>query len=272
MKRFLNSYPNLLTDVQNELARRDAIRFVEQQEFEPDEWQRKVLKWITTSIGNEQGKNLILNCARQSGKSTISAKAAHYVAETRAESLTILISPSQRQSSELFKKVKESMAETPNPPELSEDNLLSCQFKTNGSRILALPGSEKTIRGFSGADLIIEDEAARVADELYMAIRPMLAVSKGKLILMSTPFGKRGHFYEAWDKGGDAWERIKVTAEENPRISKEFLEEERKAMGKWWFMQEYMCEFLDPIDSVFSYDTIMAALSEDIQPLFNFGD
>lgn len=105
-----------------------------------------------------------------------------------------------------------------------------------------------------------------------MAIRPMLAVSKGKLILMSTPFGKRGHFYEAWDKGGDAWERIKVTAEENPRISKEFLEEERKAMGKWWFMQEYMCEFLDPIDSVFSYDTIMAALSEEIQPLFNFGD
>ena len=271
MKKFLDNYPNLLTDVQNELARRDAVKFAELTGFEADEWQKKVLNWITASIGNEQGKNLILNCARQSGKSTISARAAHYVAETKPESLTILISPSQRQSSELFKKVKESMEALPKPPVLSEDNQLSCQFKSNGSRILALPGSEKTIRGFSGADLIIEDEASRVDDELYMAIRPMLAVSKGKLILMSTPFGKRGHFYEAWDKGGEAWERVKVTAEENPRISKEFLEEERKAMGDWWFMQEYMCEFMDAIDSIFSYDKVMAALSDEIKPLFPIG-
>src|ERR1017187_2234521 len=72
-------------------------------------------------------------------------------------------------------------------------------------------------------------------DELYMAIRPMLAVSCGTLWLMSTPFGKRGFFYEAWARGGPEWERIQVTAEECPRIPREFLEEERAAMGDRWF-------------------------------------
>lgn len=116
--------------------------------------------------------------------------------------------------------------------------------------------------------MIIEDEAARVADELHNAMRPMLAVSQGKHILMSTPFGKRGHFYEAWENGGNRWERIKFTAWENPRITKEFLEEERKSIGEWWFKQEYECEFMDPVDSIFSSDLVRAAVTDDIPPLF----
>jgi hypothetical protein len=37
-----------------------------------------------------------------------------------------------------------------------------------------------TIRGFSAATLIVEDEAARVPDDLYFSVRPMLAVSGGR--------------------------------------------------------------------------------------------
>src|ERR1035437_4701637 len=65
-----------------------------------------------------------------------------------------------------------------------------------GSRICSLPGDPKTIRGFSAPALILEDEAAFVDDELFAAIKPMLAVSRGQLILMSTPFGRRGHFFD----------------------------------------------------------------------------
>ena len=54
----------------------------------------------------------------------------------------------------------------------------------------------------------------------------MLAVGGGKLVLMSTPAGKRGHFCEAWHGVGDGWERIKLLASECPRISLDFLEEE----------------------------------------------
>ena len=152
-------------------------------------------------------------------------------------------------------------------PKLIEDNKLSLTLR-NKSRIVSLPGKEGTIRGFSGADLIIEDEAARVPDELYIAVRPMLAVSGGRIILMSTPFGKRGHFFREWTEGGDSWERIMITARECPRISPEFLEEEKAAMGDWWFRQEYLCEFVETVDQVFNYDLVQAAIDDDIEPLF----
>lgn len=133
---------------------------------------------------------------------------------------------------------------------------------------MSLPSSETTVRGFSGANLIIEDESARVPDGLYKAVRPMLAVSNGKLILMSTPFGKRGHFYEEWTNN-QGWEKIEVTATVCPRISPEFLEEERRSLGEWWYRQEYECKFMEPVDQVFSYDLVMQSLSSDVKPLFD---
>ena len=89
------------------------------------------------------------------------------------------------------------------------------------------------MRGFSGVSLIIEDEAAFVPDDLYIAVRPMLAVSRGRLILMSTPNGTRGHFYLAWADGEESpWERVRITAQEVPRIDPAHLEEERRGDGR----------------------------------------
>jgi hypothetical protein len=107
-----------------------------------------------------------------------------------------------------------------------------------------------------------------VSDALYLAIRPMLAVSNGRLILMSTPWGKRGHFFEAWENGGATWERIKVTAYDCPRISPAFLAEERTQMPTNWFAAEYLCEFTDTEDTVFAYADVMNSLSSTVQPLF----
>src|SRR5207244_3774051 len=91
--------------------------------------------------------------------------------------------------------------------------------------------------------LLIIDEAARVPDDLYRAVRPMLAVSGGRMICLSTPYGKRGFFYDAWAQGGADWLRIEVPAERIPRIPPEFLEEERRAIGDSWYRQEYCCSF-----------------------------
>jgi len=157
----------------------------------------------------------------------------------------------------------------PEKYELLEDNKLSFQL-LNGSRIVSLPGNEETIRGFSNVSLIIEDEAARVDDNLYRAIRPMLAISGGQLILMSTPFGRRGHFFEEWENGGPVWYRIKILATECPRITPAFLEQERNSLGRWWFEQEYMCKFEEAEDQVFKYDEVMEALDDKIQPLALF--
>jgi hypothetical protein len=227
--------------------------------FEPDPWQKQALRW--------SGRRLLLNCSRQSGKSTTAAVLALHRALFYPDSLILLVSPSLRQSGELFRKVQDALKLLDERPRLVEDNKLSMTL-TNKSRILSLPGKEQTIRGFSGADLIVEDEAARVSDELYYSVRPMLAVSGGRLILMSTPFGKRGHFFNEWTDGGDTWERIEITATDCPRISPEFLEEERQALGDWWFRQEYLCEFVETVDQIFSYDLVASAVDKEIEPLF----
>jgi len=77
-----------------------------------------------------------------------------------------------------------------------------------------------------------------------------------------------GHFFEEWTNGGESWERIMITAHDCPRISPEFLEEERQALGDWWFRQEYLCEFVETVDQVFSYDLVQAAITEEVKPLF----
>lgn len=229
----------------------------------PDPWQRRVLNW--------QGKRLILNITRQGGKSTITSALAVHRALYVPESLILLVSPSLRQSSELFRKVTGHLAKLETPPERTEDNKLSLQLE-NGSRVVSLPSSEATIRGFSAVDLAIFDEDARVGDDLYRAVRPMLAVSDGRLILMSTPFGKRGHFYETWEDGGEVWERVKITAYDCPRISPAFLAEERVSLGELWFQSEYLCEFSETVNSVFTHEMIAGAFSDEVQPLFGVSD
>jgi len=226
--------------------------------FAADAWQASVLR--------KGGRRMLLNCSRQAGKSTVSSLLAVYRAIYKP-GLTLLISPSLRQSGELFRKVREWLTLLPVRPKLTEDNQLSCQL-ANGARIISLPSSESTIRGYSSVDLIIEDEASRVDDVLYYSIRPMLAVSGGAMILMSTPFGKRGHFYEEWENGGDVWQRIEVPAMRIDRIAPEFLAEERRSLGELWFSQEYMCKFVDPIDNVFSTDDLDRAFGHEIDKLF----
>ena len=56
----------------------------------------------------------------------------------------------------------------------------------------------------------------------------MLAVSNGRHVLMSTPFGKQNHFFKIWDEQRDLWEWYEIPAEKCPRITKEFLEEEQR--------------------------------------------
>ena len=94
----------------------------------------------------------------------------------------------------------------------------------------------------------------------------MLAVSGGRLILLSTPYGKRGHFYEAWASNED-WSRVEVPASRCPRITKEFLDQERRALGEWWYRQEYLCQFIETIDAVFRAADIERALTDEVTPL-----
>jgi hypothetical protein len=224
--------------------------------FEPDPWQERFLR--------STARQTILCCSRQSGKSTCSALLAAHTALFRRGSLILLISKAQRQSIELLGKATGFLRQVP-AAKLVSDNALSIELE-GGSRIISLPGDASTIRGFSAPALVIEDEAAWVEDTLYMSIRPMLAVSGGRLLLLSTPNGRRGHFYECWHTPS-GWERFTVQAADVPRISPEFLETERASLGTWWFRQEYECAFLDSDDQLFSSEAIEASVSQELTPL-----
>jgi hypothetical protein len=144
------------------------------------------------------------------------------------------------------------------------ENALSLSLE-NGSRVIVVPAVGATVRGYSAAALIIIDEAAQVDDSLYATLRPMLAVSGGRLVLASTPFGRRGFFFEAW-RSEEPWERYKVKATDVPRIPAEFLAEEERNIGEWWFQQEYCCEFLDATTAAFREQDIESAFSLEVQP------
>jgi hypothetical protein len=159
--------------------------------------------------------------------------------------------------------VYRSIPDAPRPTRQTELTLTL----DNGSRIIALPSNEAGIRGYSSVSLLITDEAARVPDDLYRAVRPMLAVGRGRLLALSTPFGKRGWFHEAWQSKED-WQRVRVTADQCPRIPRDFLAEERRVLGERWYRQEYLCSFEDTVGAVFASEDIRAALSGEIQPLF----
>ena len=225
--------------------------------FVPDAWQADVLR--------SKAKQLALCCSRQAGKSTVTALLALHTAIYAPGALVLLIAPALRQSQEIFLKLRQSFNELNLKTEyVTAESALRIEFE-NGSRIVALPGAtERTIRGYSSVSLLVIDEAARVTDELYSAVRPMLAISKGRIVLCSTPFGRRGFFYEAFMNGGPEWERVRVTAHDCPRIDAEWLEAERLAIGRLWFASEYLCEFVDTVDTVFSTDDIERALTSDL--------
>ena len=235
------------------------------------------MEWVREKLGLEldatqarvlasERKRVLLNCTRQWGKSTITAAKAVYHAQTAEESLTLVVSPSARQSGEFVRKAAGFAPRLGIRPKGDGDNEMSLAFP-NGSRLVGLPGNEATVRGFSAVSLLLVDEAARVEDELYLAIRPMLAVSAGALWLMSTPCGACGFFYDAWERGGSDWLRVRVPAPECPRISREFLEGERETMGERWFRQEYLCEFVDSESGVFGRDLVERAITREVRPL-----
>ncbi len=181
--------------------------------------------------------------------------------------LVLLLAPTLRQAGELFRdKVRRLYHDIGRPVATTQESALTMEL-ANGSRIISLPGEEKNIRCYSGVRLLVVDEASRVADSLYKAIRPMLSVSGGRLVALSTPFAKRGWYYEAWHSP-EAWARVKITAEQCPRISPEFLAEELRELGPRWFEMEYGCVFSDEVSALFTEEDVKAALDNDLQPLF----
>jgi len=225
--------------------------------FIPDEHQQTVLR--------STARRGILNCTRQWGKTTVSAAKAVHRAFTVPKCLILVASPSLRQSGEWMRRAADMLARLNIPKRGDGINDVSLVLP-NGSRIVGLPESEATTRGFAALEMLIIDEAARVSDETYRALRPMLSTSNGEIWMMSTPNGKQGFFYETWMNSPD-WLHVSVMATDCPRISPDFLEEQRAVMGIDSFNQEHMCEFIGSGDALLDPDLIDAAFDPAVEAM-----
>ena len=216
-------------------------------------------------------KRGILNCARQWGKSTIAAARAIHQAVFFPGSLILVVAPTERQSGELVQKIRE-FARRLELPVKGDRQHASAIVLGNGSRVLPLPGTEATNRGYSAPALVLVDEAAFLPDEVFDAITPTLATADGAMWLMSTPFGRRGFFYKTYIAGGGRWTRIQVTGPECPRIRPEHLAEQQARLPAAVFAQEYLCEFNDSEQAALSTSLLLRAVRTDVGPLFPGGD
>jgi hypothetical protein len=178
----------------------------------------------------------------------------------------LVLSPTERQSGEFIRKI-ESFLHKLNVKFKGDGNNDCSIVLPNRTRIVGLPGTEDTNRGYSAPTLILIDEAGRVDDNLYFAIRPMLATSNGQLIIMSTPNGKQGFFWDEWSKENSNWLKIKVPATDCPRISRQFLAEEVMRLDAEFYRQEYLCEFNAAAGALFTEAQIQACFDKNIQPL-----
>jgi hypothetical protein len=237
----------------------DAVTFArERLGFTPNEQQAAVMR--------SRAKRVILNCSRQWGKSTVTAARALFRAKAREGCLVLAASPSQRQSAEWMRKAKKMAAHMGIATHGDGDNEVSLRLD-NGSRIVGLPGVEDTTRGFSAVSMLVIDEAARVSDEMFTSLMPMLAVSDGDIWMMSTPRGKSGFFYDTWEYGGPEWLRVRGPATECAQIRGTFLEEQRRTMTADRFRQEYLCEFVGQGARWFERELVEAMLDDEVEAI-----
>jgi hypothetical protein len=223
------------------------------------DWQRQLLR-------STAGK-ILLNAHRQAGKSTATAALGIWTALDQPGALVLIISASQRQSNELFRKVTMFYKALGSPVPLVEDSATTLSLET-GSRVVSLPDSPDTIVGYSGPRLVIIDEAARTSDEAYRAITPMLLRSRGRLVAMSTPRGQRGWWHDAWFATDAKWERIEFPVADNPSLDPEWVAEERLMLGPLWASQELDCRFVSDSEQFFSTEAINNAFDSELEPLF----
>jgi hypothetical protein len=201
----------------------------------PDPWQRRALR--------SGSKRQLYLASRQSGKSSVAAIKALWTARFEAGSTVLLVSPSLPQSQEVFRRCLVAYRDLGRPEGVAAESALRLELG-NGSRIISLPGSEKTNVGYA-ATLLIIDEAARTPSALVDAMLPTVAVTGGAILALTTPGGARGWFFELWSSPdvGEVWETYRITAEECPLIAEDHIEEARITRGERHVRQEYYCSF-----------------------------
>ncbi len=252
----LTPRPDALSVAGRDIARSlDPVWLMRDAGLEPDDWQAEVLQ--------SDARRQLLLCSRQSGKSTVAGCLALHTALYQPGALVLLMSPTLDQSKELFRKLLDLFRTLDGLPSPSAESALRLELP-NGSRVACLSGSETSIRGYSNPALIVIDEAAFCTDEFIEVVLPMMLRGQSRLLILSTPNGRQGWFYEQWT-GSEEFEKTTVSWRDSPQISEEQAQFYRRVAGDLKFRQELECEFLDLEEAVFPSEIIDAAFTDTFE-------
>jgi Terminase large subunit, T4likevirus-type, N-terminal len=225
--------------------------------IDPVVWVRKVLgveptSWQEQFLRAPQGSSIIALTARQVGKTTVAAWAIAHTMLFSPGSLSVIACPTQPQSGEAVRRVRDNLMKV--GAEFKSVHVYGLELK-NGSRVLALPGSDDSIRGLTVDGWIIADEAARLSTDLLSALRPMRARQpQARLAMLSTAWGRTDPFWTAWDNDNPSWIRLKATAEIPGLFDPQYLEEERRELSEHDFNREYLGIPMGAHSSLFNWD------------------
>jgi len=223
--------------------------------FEPYEYQAEFLDAVKTV------KRGVLCWGRQTGKTTVVATAAIWFAFTHprigiSPTTVLIVSKALRQSIIMFRTINNMIHGNPLLARSITHETRTTIELSNGAMIVVLPCGHdgSPMRGYT-AHLLIIDEAAFVKESIITEVcMPMLSTTNGTLLMLSTPYGKRHIFYTSF-MNPKFWQR-KYASSICPRITKEFLEEQKIELGNTKFKQEYGAEFVDDSSSWLPQDLI----------------
>jgi hypothetical protein len=213
-------------------------------QIDPVTWVREVVGvtptvWQETFLRAQRGASILALTARQVGKTTTAVWAIAHAMVFMPGSLSVIACPAQRQSAEAVRRVRDILVKV--GAKLVSDNVYALELD-NGSRVLALPGSDDSIRGLTVDAWIVADEAARLSEDIIAALRPMRARRPhARLAMLSTAWSRTDPFWTAWTSDDDTWIRLKATVDMDPTlVPAEHLERERKGLSEHAFKREYL--------------------------------
>jgi hypothetical protein len=188
-------------------------------------WQRPYL--------SHEGSIVLLK-GRQIGASTGAAVKVVHTALQSPGSTSVIVSPTQKQSGEILSRAR--VAALRLAVGLRKDSA-SALTLANGSRVISLPGSAKSVRGYTADGVLVLDEAAFLEDETWLAAQALVAASEAPVVVQSTPYGGVGAFAALWQSQDPAYLRLQVRSDEV--VSAEWLDIQRRRMSPGEFRQEF---------------------------------
>jgi Terminase large subunit, T4likevirus-type, N-terminal len=212
--------------------------------LDPVLWVREVLgvtphAWQERFLRAPRGRCIAAKTARQVGKSTVAAWGMAHSALFAPGSLSVVASPTQTQSAEVVRKVREMLVKA--GAELTTDNVHKIEL-ANGSRVLALPGTDDSIRGLTVDAWIVVDEAARVDPAIMAALHPMrIQRPNARFVMLSTAWSRTDPFWSVWANDDPSWLRIPATVDVEPDLIKpHILAEFRARLSEDEFKREFL--------------------------------